>query len=230
MTDVTTVHRLLHRHRLLRVVGSSGAHSLRNVAQTLQMSVDLLRGVPDAEVSIPELVDEASFRLLTLADRLGQWSSNKPRASQPVALKQMLAPLPDLLHNHPARDSLAFDMQVADDFPLVNVIADDLIEVAWELVTNALQARKPGTKATVRIVATIADGRGELAVVDDGPGVAAEMMSSLFSVIDRDAGEAPGLGLAVSRQLMRDVGGDLLFRPANGGATFVCIVPLWRNG
>jgi signal transduction histidine kinase len=53
---------------------------------------------------------------------------------------------------------------------------------------------------------------------DSGPGIADPQI--LFRAFHRDA-EATGLGLYISRALMKSFGGDLSFEPVEQGCTFV---------
>ena len=69
-------------------------------------------------------------------------------------------------------------------------------------------------------------------VRDHGPGVPAAQARAVFTPFERgdeDHGEHPGigLGLALSRNLARDLGGELSLRPPNGdGACFRLELPL----
>ncbi len=74
-------------------------------------------------------------------------------------------------------------------------------------------------------------GQIELALADRGPGVPPEESSRIFEPFYRPPGTPPdvggaGLGLAISRQLARAQGGDLLYTPRpNGGSVFTLTLP-----
>ncbi|MBA2372807.1 MAG: HAMP domain-containing protein [Chloroflexi bacterium] len=95
--------------------------------------------------------------------------------------------------------------------------ADQLDQVLWALLDNAV---KYGVRTPVSV--TIADG---------GPGVAGEDRARLFGRFERGAGgpadEGSGLGLYVSRELCRAMGGDLVLEPAHAGqgAAFSIYLP-----
>ena len=73
-----------------------------------------------------------------------------------------------------------------------------------------------------------------MAVRDHGPGISAEHERAIFKAFDRgahgpgDTIPGVGLGLALSRGLARDLGGDLTFeRPDNGGGCrFALRIPI----
>ena len=66
---------------------------------------------------------------------------------------------------------------------------------------------------------------------DDGPGIPAPHRRSVFRPFhrgDRDAGDAVqgvGLGLALSRGLARELGGDLVLEETSAGAAFLLTLP-----
>ncbi len=67
-----------------------------------------------------------------------------------------------------------------------------------------------------------------LEIADDGPGVAEPVRARLFEpyVTTRNVGEGMGLGLAISRKIMLDHGGDLeLAATSNSGAVFRLLLP-----
>ncbi len=99
-------------------------------------------------------------------------------------------------------------------------------QVMRNLVTNAL--RYGGDAIWVEV-----EPRGSqmaLAVVDDGAGVPESAIEEIFEPYTRASNsimnpQSVGLGLSVSRQLARLMGGDLVYEPRGGGASFVLLVP-----
>ena len=65
-------------------------------------------------------------------------------------------------------------------------------------------------------------------VTNSGAGIPGELAPQIFDawVSDRDASEAGGLGLWLSRETARDTGGDVtLIDPAPGHTTFRVVLP-----
>src|SRR2546422_784828 len=69
------------------------------------------------------------------------------------------------------------------------------------------------------------EGRAEVVVADDGPGVSQENRERIFQrfVTTRPGGN--GLGLSTSRDIARAHGGTLTLRDGSSGATFVLTLP-----
>ena len=73
----------------------------------------------------------------------------------------------------------------------------------------------------VRISTRTCDEGIEVSVADDGPGVSAAQMERIFDDFYTTKPGGIGLGLSISRSLVRSHGGDLwLERGAPRGATF----------
>ena len=108
--------------------------------------------------------------------------------------------------------------------------ADQLDQVLWALLDNAVKygGRTP---ITVEIVVDEAASRLRITISDGGPGVGEEDRARLFGRFVRGAGRGPdegsGLGLYVSRELCRAMGGDLQLEPpvASRGAALSLHLP-----
>ncbi|MFK7929119.1 MAG: ATP-binding protein [Myxococcota bacterium] len=86
-----------------------------------------------------------------------------------------------------------------------------MTQVLANLLTNAWHAVERRGHGEVRIHAALSAQRVFLYVDDDGPGVPAAAWERVFEafVTTKSAGRGTGLGLPVSRGLMRAMGGDL---------------------
>jgi two-component system, LuxR family, sensor kinase FixL len=101
----------------------------------------------------------------------------------------------------------------------VSVWADryGLIQVFLNLVKNSRRALQSVTQKRIRISAIHGDRSIVIHFDDTGPGIADPEV--LFRPFQRHA-EATGLGLYVSRALMKSFGGDLSFEPTEHGCSF----------
>lgn len=99
-----------------------------------------------------------------------------------------------------------------------------LEQVLVNLLQNALQAAAAGGEKIALTVATN-DTAIRLSVTDDGPGVPPQLLDELFQPFVTSKPEGIGLGLAISRDIMRQLGGDLIHEEAAAGARFTMIMP-----
>jgi signal transduction histidine kinase len=98
------------------------------------------------------------------------------------------------------------------------------------LLSNAIRHSPPGS--TITVSAERCDARVEIAVADDGPGIPETHHEAIFEPFVqvgrslKNPTEGVGLGLAISRDLARGMGGDLTVRSSAGkGATFTLALP-----
>jgi two-component system, OmpR family, sensor kinase len=104
---------------------------------------------------------------------------------------------------------------------------DRLLQVVSNLVENALRCTPAGETVT------LATAPGRLAVIDTGPGIAAEEIPHAFErffLYRRYNGHRPvgtGLGLAIVRELTQAMGGDVQVQSSAGeGTSFTIHLPL----
>ena len=93
-----------------------------------------------------------------------------------------------------------------------------LIQVFLNLLKNSRRALESSPKKKIIISITHEEQRVIIRFEDTGPGIADPQ--SLFRAFHRQA-EATGLGLYVSRALMKSFGGDLAFERSEHGCVFV---------
>jgi two-component system OmpR family sensor kinase len=100
----------------------------------------------------------------------------------------------------------------------------DLATVLQNLLVNA-SAHAPGSPVTVQLSGT--GQHVEITVSDRGPGLSEADAGRAFGRGERGvSSDGSGLGLYVSRSLMRKHGGDVELRGRVGGATFVVTLPV----
>jgi signal transduction histidine kinase len=108
----------------------------------------------------------------------------------------------------------------------IPLVRSPMERVFFNLITNALEAMPNGGK--IRIGATKADNSVLIEVEDTGSGIPCGIRDRLFEpFVTAGKNQGLGLGLALSRQTVRDHGGDIWTEPA-AGARFVVRLPLER--
>lgn len=124
----------------------------------------------------------------------------------------------------------------ADDATLRLTVTTDpaaIEQVLFNLVDNACKYAHGAGPAVIVVTATPRGRSLAIAVRDHGPGVTAREAARLFEPFRKSARDAAegaagvGLGLALSRRLARQMGGDLVHeQPTDGGSRFVLTLPL----
>jgi two-component system sensor histidine kinase BaeS len=122
--------------------------------------------------------------------------------------------------HEPTARGLGVGLRAVADEAWVTGDADRILQIASNLVENALRETPAGGSVTVE-----ADG-ARLLVSDTGPGIAAEDLPHaferfyLYDKIGRDRLIGSGLGLAIVRQLATAMGGEVGVQSSDAGTTF----------
>jgi signal transduction histidine kinase len=94
-------------------------------------------------------------------------------------------------------------------------------------VRNAADAVVANKGGTVILRTKTAGKRIEISVIDDGVGIASDVLPRLFDPFFSTKEGGSGLGLALTQQIVRDHGGDLSVQSVVGsGTTFTLSVPV----
>ena len=131
------------------------------------------------------------------------------------------------------QESVAVDVQLPANLPSASGDADRLRQVLVNLLDNAVKY-SGAREVSVRVKAK--NGLIEIAVADRGPGIAFADQRRIFEKFYRadpqltHAPSGTGLGLYISRELVRRMGGSLDVTSEPGrGATFTIALPRAQN-
>jgi signal transduction histidine kinase len=114
----------------------------------------------------------------------------------------------------------ALTLDVAADLPRAHATGSELNQVWLNLIDNALDAVTESGQ--IDISARVGLDRVVVSIVDDGPGIPPEVLPSIFDPFftTKPPGQGTGLGLDISRQLLRRYHGDLAVESRPGRTEF----------
>ena len=215
--------RTLARTERLAAVGEmagSLAHELRNPLAGIQMSLANLRrdvGRPD----LVERIDLAAAEVERLARMLSGYLSAARHAPEPprrVDLHALVADLISLLR-YQVPEQVQLESRVPRDLA-AQLPRDRVRQALLNLVLNSVQALRDSPGA-IAIAGARDRDRVVLSVCDTGPGLPPELLANGVQpfATQRDAGT--GLGLAMVRRVVLDLGGELRFENREPGGACV---------
>jgi signal transduction histidine kinase len=228
--ELASKDRELERRRRLASLGELAAgvaHEVRNPLGAISLYSGLLRDqcrdsgpalelIEKIDAGI-EAIDGVVQDTLALAPRGGRLTRYPLRAIVDRACDVCLG----VLDAAQVRvETLAPDSDV-----MVAAHADALQRVFVNLIANAAQAAPAGTVVTVEI--TVSDAcQAEVHVIDDGPGLAPEVLDRVFDPFFTTKQQGTGLGLTIAHRLVEAHGGKLVARNRDaGGAEFIVELP-----
>jgi two-component system sensor histidine kinase ChvG len=203
------------------------AHELKNPLTSLRSAVETVGRVddPDKRAKLMDIILQDVQRLDRLISDISDASrldSELGRASaEPVDLRQLLVTLIDI---HEATDeSRVLQLEIPDDKALTVVgIADRLVQVFQNLISNALSFSPPGRP--VRITVERERQFVLVKVEDEGPGLPEGKEARIFErfyterPVGEDFGNHSGLGLSISKQIVEAQSGTMTAENRHGGA------------
>lgn len=178
--------------------------------------------------------DEAAAnfaRIAGLAGRIGEITEEQLHFSRRSAEEPRLVTLGEvidgsllLLRDQIRQKGLTLERPAAElAATAVRARHVQLEQVLVNLLTNAVQACAQGGRFVLAIAVKGTEVR--LSVTDDGPGVPPAVRDALFQPFVTTKPEGIGLGLAIARDIMRQLGGDLLHESTARGARFTMVMP-----
>ena len=196
---------------------------LRGAAQLLQRRVDN----DDLRALARLIIDEAD-RLGALANRL--LHNDGAARLDPVNIHQLLERLSELLLAEPSPPQLRHDYDPS--VPDLLGDAGRLYQVLLNLARNALEAGahiltlRTRVEHGVRLGERILRTALRVDVVDDGAGVPEILRDTLFEPLVSGHADGTGLGLALSREIAHEHGGELRCVSRPGESAFSLYLPL----
>ena len=206
--------------------------SIRGFSQALRDGT--VRGRP-AEKRAARVIEDESRRLLHLVEELLDLSrvqsGQVPMNRAPVQVQELFSHCADVFALRSRETGVKLEVGETEVPPILADF-DRLEQVLGNLLDNAFRHTPAG--GSVRLAARgAAGGLVEIAVIDSGEGIPAEELDHIFDRFYRgnEAGRGAGLGLAISKQIVRAHGGDIWAESSPGAGTrFVFTVPTANQG
>lgn len=117
-------------------------------------------------------------------------------------------------------DGIRLDVELAPGLPEVAGEFQKIEQVLVNILSNACDVLRGRPDPRVIAVRTrVREGRPEVEIEDNGPGVPPELRRRIFEPFftTKPAGQGTGLGLSISAQIVAEFGGELLCEEVRGG-------------
>jgi two-component system sensor kinase FixL len=205
-----------------RILMSAVAHEIRNLCSAVLV-------VHKNLAKVGELEANEDFRALgSLIQSLERVSalelgSTAAQNGEAVELRSVLDELRILIETTYHESEIDVRWDVRESLPLVWADRYGLIQVFLNLAKNSQRAMTSTRIKLLRIAAQEERGMVVIRFEDTGTGIASP--ENLFRQFQPGA-QASGLGLYVSRAIMRSFGGELRYEPRSEGCCFAVVLPL----
>jgi two-component system sensor kinase FixL len=190
---------------------------------------------PSADGRLPTTLDKAhleAIRAIDVLRRLREFYRGGGVRLEEVDIRGVCERVANALRDRIRHGGVELSVSCAPHLPTVMFDRTQLEIVVHNLVTNALDALSAPTGAkeqSRRIEVAALEQASDIliAVEDSGPGISPEVAGRLFEPLVTNKISGMGLGLSLSRSMLRTQGGDLWVEASHlGGARLVIRVPL----
>ncbi len=216
---------------------SDASHELKTPLASIRLLTDSILQNDSMDMDtvrefVSDIGDEAD-RLTRISERLltlTRLDAGAEREREPVELGAVTARVADMLLPMARENGIALERKLE---PACTLLAneDDLYQVAFNLIENAIKYNTPGGRVDVSVFRQ--EDKVVLAVADTGVGVLPEDMPRIFDRFyrvdkarSRERG-GTGLGLSIARDTARLHNGDITVEPnpAGRGSVFYAEFP-----
>jgi two-component system nitrogen regulation sensor histidine kinase GlnL len=213
------------------------AHEIKNPLGGIRGAAQLLaRALPDVSLTeYTRIIIEEADRLRDLVDRM--LGSHEPPVLVPVNIHEVLERVLSLIHAEYG-ESITFHRDYDPSMPDIEGDRGQLLQAVLNIVRNAMQALQesntPETEITLRTRVqrrfTIGKRQHRLVcridVIDNGPGIPADIQDTIFFPMISGRADGTGLGLAIAQSIMAQHHGMIECESVPGNTRFSLYLPL----
>ena len=219
---------------------STMSHELRTPLSSIKEGTNLLLEgvggtVTDRQEGLLTIISKESNRLIGLVNSLLDLSKMEAGMMAYTFESTPLAPLVDkaMLEIAPLVEAkkISLEKRIDEKLPILKIDRERILQALRNLIGNAVKFTPDNGHVTV--LARPVDHGVEVSVVDTGPGIPPENLTTIFNKFQQATPSGPskangtGLGLAVVRHIISSHGGRIWAESEPGqGSTFTFVLPV----
>ncbi|MFM8284698.1 MAG: ATP-binding protein [Planctomycetaceae bacterium] len=234
----TTYYSAMVQSERLAGVGQTIAtlsHHIKNILQGIRGGSYLVEmGLENDDQALVrkgwEIVSRNQGKISSLVMDMLTYSKDREPDAIPADLVDTVNDVIDTVRHRAAEAGTVIEWHPPADYPRILFDPEGISRAVLNVVTNALDALEGKPEGTVRVVVDTDTSatRARVTVADNGPGMSADTLAKIFQLfVSTKGSRGTGLGLTVSRKILREHGGDIVATSAEGsGSRFVLEFPL----
>ncbi len=210
--DLKNAQEHMVRTEKLSTIGTLSAtiaHDMANAVSPMVTLVDLALDRGKLDEFTQTSLERQLQRLLALVERLKSFSRPERLEMEPTDLNDVVAGALSLIRTELHHESVAIDLQLADDLPTVEAIPTQLDRVILNLCLNAIEAMEEEPR-TLTIKTELDGDEVAISVADTGPGIPPELQARLFEPFFTTKETGTGMGLFSCRRIVEDEHGGTI--------------------
>jgi signal transduction histidine kinase len=236
--EETRYYQAMVQAERLAAVGQTIAalsHHIKNILQGLRSGNDILNmGIKDMDAALLQQgwknIEKNQGKIYDLVMDMLSYSKEREPSIESTDLNTVARDVVELMGPRARELGVELKSKLDDTLPRCPADPEGIHRALLNIVGNALDAVED-VEAPRVLVSTTREVDGEwlrYEVRDNGKGIPSEKLQDIFRpFISTKGGRGTGLGLAVSRKILREHGGDIVVRSEMGkGSLFILRLPL----
>jgi signal transduction histidine kinase len=235
--EETRYHQAMLQAERLAAIGQAIAalsHHIKNILQGLRSGSDILKmGFAEKNDDLLQkgwiLVQKNQNKIYELVMDMLSYSKEREPAVEETDLNEIVRDVGDLLKGRADELGIQLDLRLRERMPVMQADPEGIHRALLNVAGNALDAVEGREDAQVALATEVEEDGGWVRIVvhDNGVGIAPETAANIFKpFVSTKGARGTGLGLAVSRKILREHGGDILVESQPGkGSRFILRLP-----
>lgn len=228
---------LLHMTRLsaLDEMGAAIAHELNQPLTAVLLYLQSVSRKASVDESIPpqilEVISKAvreAERASEIIQRMRQLVERKAPERTSINVAELVAACLEMAELGSGEGPSFLASEVEENLPPLMADPVQIRQILINLIRNSREAIADQADKKVTLSVRLGSDGLEFRVQDNGPGVPDEVAEVLFRAFSGGKHKGVGLGLAISRSIAQNHGGDLRLEPTESGhgASFLLTLPV----
>jgi signal transduction histidine kinase len=236
--EETQYHHAMVQAERLAAVGQTIAalsHHIKNILQALNSGSEILKmGLKEKDDALLQqgwrMAEKAQRKIYDLVMDMLSYSKEREPAVEPTVLNQVVSEVLDLMQGRAREGGIKLESSLDEGLPVVALDPEGIHRALLNVVGNAFDAveGRPSPQVTVGTRSDPEAGWVRILVLDNGVGIPSQKIADIFKpFVSTKGAKGTGLGLAVSRKILREHGGDILVQSQPGkGSKFILRLPV----
>ena len=202
------------------------SHPIQNIGNSCKLIQKMFDDMEYRE-TFKRTVEREMVIIKRVLDDLRNIARPIPLERFPVEINRAIADVVDAMQPHAETAGLTLRSEVTEEPAFIDGDVFALGRVFRNLVLNAIQATAPG--GLIVVASELREDRVQVRVYDTGCGIPADRLNAIFEDFVTTKRRGLGLGLAISKKIVEQLGGEISVASEVGkGTTFVLDFPRSR--
>jgi signal transduction histidine kinase len=236
--EETRYHQAMVQAERLAAIGQTIAalsHHIKNILQGLRSGSEILKmGLGEKDETMLQqgwkIVEKNQGKIYDLVMDMLSYSKEREPAIEETDLNQVVRDVLELLAGRAKEIGAKLETRLDPNLPRVQVDPEGVHQALLNIVGNAFDAVEERRNPQVAVVTKLDPDEGwvRILVLDNGMGIPTDKLTDIFKpFVSTKGAKGTGLGLAVSRKIFREHGGDILAQSQPGkSTTFILRLPV----